>query len=189
MFLPARQDPQLEITWIVHANTPASETLTAIHEEVRALDPRLPIVNATTLQAHIDRALAQSRVFAALATGLGVVAVLLASVGIYGMLALMIRSRTREIGIRVAFGASPHQIVRMVARPGIILAAVGLAAGALIGGWVSRALAPMLYGPTLFDPPTLLLVAILLAVMILGATFWPVRRALRVDPATVLRQD
>lgn len=189
MFLPVRQEPQLEITWIVHANAPASEVLSAIREEVSAIDARIPVLNATTLQAHVDRTLVQSRVFALLATMFGVVAVLLAAVGIYGMLSLMIRSRTREIGIRVAFGAPPNQIVRMVARPGVILGAVGLAAGALIGGWLSRTLAPILYGGTAFDPAALLLVAALLAFMILSATFLPARRALRVDPATVLRQE
>jgi putative ABC transport system permease protein len=189
MFLPVRQDPQLEITWIVHANTPPSEILGAIRREVSAMDSGIPVVNATTLQSHVDRTLVQSRVFALLATLFGVIALLLAAVGIYGMLSLMIRSRTREIGIRVALGARPGQVLRMIVRPSVILAAMGLGTGALVGGWTSRALAPMLYGRTAFDASILLVVAAALASMVLIGTILPARRAVRVDPARVLRQE
>ena len=189
MFLPVRQDPQLEITWIVYANTSPSEILGAIRREVSAIDSRIPVVNATTLQSHVDRTLVQSRVFALLATLFGVIALLLAAVGIYGMLSLMIRSRTREIGIRVALGARPGQVLRMIVRPSVILAGMGLGTGALVGGWTSRALAPMLYGRTAFDASILLVVAAALASMVLIGTILPARRAVRVDPAKVLRQE
>ena len=189
MFLPVRQDSQLEITWIVHTDTPSSEVLGAIRREVSEIDSRIPVVNATTLQAHVDRTLVQPRVFALLATVFGVIALLLAAVGIYGMLSLMIRSRTREIGIRVALGARPGQVLRMIVRPSVILAVVGLSTGTLVGGWTSRALAPMLYGPTGFDASILLVVAAALASMVLIATALPAHRAIRVDPANVLRQD
>jgi putative ABC transport system permease protein len=189
MFLPVRQDPQLEITWVVHANRSPSEVLGAIRREVSAIDPRIPVVNATTLRAHVDRTLVQSRVFALLATAFGVIALLLAAVGIYGMLSLMIRSRTREIGIRVALGARPDQVLRIIVRPSVTLAAVGLGTGALVGGWTSRALAPMLYGRTAFDASILFVVAIALAFMVVLATIVPAHRAVRVDPAKVLRQE
>lgn len=189
MFLPVRQDPQLEITWIVHANTSPSEVLGAIRREVSAIDSRIPVTNATTLQAHVDRTLVQSRVFALVATVFGVIALLLASLGIYGMLSLMIRGRTREIGIRMALGARRSQVLQIIVRPAIVLAVVGLGTGALVGGWTSRALAPLLYGRTAFDASILLVVAAALASMVLIATVLPARRALRVDPANVLRQE
>jgi predicted permease len=189
MFLPVRQGPQLEITWIVHASTSPSVVLDAVRREVRAIDSRLPVVNGTTMQEHVDRTLVQSQVFAFLATMFGVVALLLASVGIYGMLSLMVRGQTREIGIRVALGARPSQVLRMVVRRGAVLAAAGLATGALIGGWTSRALAPMLYGATAFDTWTLFVVACALGSAVILASTLPARRALRVDPAKALRQD
>ena len=189
MFLPVRQGPQLEITWIVHASTSPSVVLDAVRREIRAIDSRLPVVNGTTMQEHVDRTLVQSQVFAFLATMFGVVALLLASVGIYGMLSLMVRGQTREIGIRVALGARPSQVLRMVVRRGAVLAAAGLATGALIGGWTSRALAPMLYGATAFDTWTLFVVACALGSAVILASTLPARRALRVDPAKALRQD
>jgi predicted permease len=189
MFLPARQDPQLEINWIVHANMPVSEILGAIRREVSALDPRLPVVNATSLQAHVDRTLLQPRVFALLATAFGVVALLLASLGIFGMFSLMVRGRRREIGIRIALGARPAQILRMIIRPSAFLAVVGLGTGALVSGWTSRALAPMLYRGTTFDAQSWLVVVAALGFVVLIATIVPARRALRVDPADVLRQE
>ena len=153
------------------------------------MDFRLPVINATTLQAHVDRTLVQSQVFAFLATTFGVVALLLASVGIYGTLSLMVRGQAREIGIRVALGARPSQVLRMVVRRGAVLAAAGLATGALIGSWTSGALAPMLYGATAFNTWTLLIVACALGSAVLLASVLPARRALRVDPAKALRQD
>ena len=189
MFLPVRQDPQLEITWIVHAGTSPSIVLDGVRREVSAIDRRLPVINATTLQAHVDRMLVQSQVFAFLATMFGVVALLLASVGIYGMLSLVVRGQTREIGIRVALGARPSQVWRMVVRRGAVLAAAGLATGALAGGWTSGALAPMLYGATAFNTWTLLVVAGALGSAVLLASVLPARRALRIDPAKALRQD
>ena len=189
MFLPVRQDPQLEITWIVHADTSASVVQDGIRRAVSAIDFRLPVINATTLQAHVDRALVQSQVFAFLATMFGVVALLLASLGIYGMLSLMVRGQRREIGIRVALGARPAQVLRMVIGRGAVLAAAGLATGALVGSWTSGALAPMLYGATAFNTWTLLVVAGALGSAVLLASVLPARRALRIDPAKALRQD
>lgn len=189
MFLPVRQDPQLEITWIVHSNSAGSEVLRAIGHEVGAIDSRLPVFNATTLQSHVDRTLVQSRVLALLATIFGVIALLLAAVGVYGMLSMMIRSRTREIGIRVALGARPRQVLAMVVRPSVVLAAIGLCTGAVAGGWASRALAPMLYGTTALDASILLPVGVALASMLVIAAVLPAHRASRVDPGKVLRQD
>jgi predicted permease len=189
MFLPVRQDLQLEITWIVHTDTSPSVVLDAVRREVSALDFRLPVINATTLQAHVDRTLVQSQVFAVLATMFGAVALLLASLGIYGMLSLMVRGQRREIGIRVALGARPSQVLRMVIRRGAVFATAGLATGGLVGSWTSGALAPMLYGGTAFNAWTLLVVAGALGPAVLLASVLPARRALRVDPAKALRQD
>lgn len=158
-------------------------------QAIQAIDRDLAVWNVATMDETVARSLARER-FTSLPLALfAVVAVALAAVGVHGVLSFLIERRRREIGMRMALGASRFEVLRMVVSQGMGLAVAGLAlgvAGALAG---SRLLAGLLYGVTPLDPGTwALVIAVLLAATLLASTL-PVRRATRVDPATALREE
>ena len=124
-----------------------------------------------------------------LITSLAAVAALLAIVGIYGVMAYAVSSRTAELGIRLALGARRESILRLVLSEGLALAVAGAGAGVLGALWLTRFLSSQLYGVAAVDPPTLAATAALLVLVALAASFWPARRAGRLDPMTVLRNE
>jgi predicted permease len=187
VFLPFLEET--DGTLIVHTKAGPAATLTAIRQIVSALDPQVPVARAETLSDHVARSVAQPRVFAMLASTFGVVALLLAVIGVYGTLSFLVRGRTREIAVRVALGALPRQVLLMVVRRGSILAACGLIAGGIGAALVSRWLATMLYGATTLDVRTGVIVGGVLALAVLMASAVPARRALRINLVRALRQE
>jgi predicted permease len=179
----------------IHARAaqPGAEAgiLAAIRGELRAMDARLPIVNATTMTAFHERGLmlwtvrAGGRVFLTL----GGLALLLAVVGLYGVKAYLVTQRTREIGIRMALGARPRDVMAMVMREGAALSAVGVALGLPLAALLGVALGSLLYDVQPIDPVVFSLAPALLALAALVATWLPARRATRVTPLTALRTD
>lgn len=131
--------------------------------------------------------LARARFYLTAAAGLAVVALLLAAIGIYGVLAYAVSRRTRELGIRIALGADAAGLVRLVSGQGLRLAAMGLAIGLLGAVWVTRFLESLLFGITTRDPITFLAVVVAFLLAALVACYVPARRATRVDPVTSLR--
>lgn len=166
---------------------------TRIAEDLRALlrsmNPDLPIVSAGTLDEAIALGLTPQRVAASVSGSLGLVGVLLASIGIYGVTAYTVARRTREIGVRMALGARSADIVRMVLREGLSLILIGSAIGALLASAVSRVLAGFLFGVPSIDPIAFVGATTLFTATGLLACFVPVRRATRVDPTQALRYD
>ena len=152
-------------------------------------DPELAVHNVATLADRRSDALAQARFYLTAAAGLAVVALLLAGIGIYGVLAYAVTQRTRELGIRIALGADAASLVRMVSMRGLGLALAGLAVGVAGALWTTRFLDSMLFGVTSRDPLTLVAVVVLFCVTALGASYVPARRATRVDPLTSLRVE
>ncbi|MCB1032895.1 MAG: FtsX-like permease family protein [Acidobacteria bacterium] len=156
---------------------------------VRSLDPELPLRQAGPLTDLVDERLAPNRFAALLAATFAIVALLLAAVGIYGVLSFSVAHRTREIGIRMALGADRRRVLTMVLRDALVLALLGVTAGGLAAAFLGRGLASLLYDVRPFDLPTFAAVALtLLALTLLAATL-PARRAGRVAPAEVLKGE
>ena len=147
----------------------------------------LPMTNVLTQTEQIDRLLDQERVIAKLSSFFGILALLLACVGLYGLLSYEVTRRTREIGIRMALGAQRGDLVRMVVTQGIALAVTGTAIGLGAAAGISRLLTTLLYGVKPEDPATLASVTLLLIVVAIVAASVPARKATRVDPIVALR--
>jgi putative ABC transport system permease protein len=116
------------------------------------------------------------------------IGVLLAAIGLFGMLSFAVSQRTREIGVRIALGARPADVVRMVIREGAVLSAVGLTVGAVAAVIATRAISSMLFGVTAADPATFAIIVIVIATITLAASYVPARRAASVDPIIVMRE-
>jgi putative ABC transport system permease protein len=158
-------------------------------EALRTVDPRLPMINPRTVAAIVRDSMASTS-FTVLLLGIAAsIALLLGTVGIYGVVSYIVSRRTQEIGVRMALGAPAASVLRGVVGQGMTLTGIGVAVG-LLGAWaLSRALASLLYGVTATDPVTFLTMAGLLALVALVATWVPARRAARVDPVEALRSD
>ena len=163
--------------------------LPAIREVVAQVSTNLPLFNVTTESEQIDRLLFQERLVARLAGFFGLLALVLACIGLYGLLSYEVAQRTREIGIRMALGAQPEGVLKLVLRQGIVLAIAGAAVGIGVALGVMRYLTSMLYDVHANDPLTIIAVAVLLTIVALAACYIPARRATRVDPLVALRYE
>jgi len=161
----------------------------AVRNVVRQAGPDLPIVDIETQTQQIDTILFQERLIARLASLFGLLSLLLASIGLYGLLAYEVTNCTREIGIRVALGAPLAEVLRGVVRHGVLLTAIGAAVGIAGSLAVTRLLGSMLFGVKPSDPVTIIGVSCLLLMVVLAACYFPARRATRVDPLVVLRHE
>jgi len=170
-------------------------TVTAIRQVVREVEPNLPLNNIRTQLEQADQTLAMERLFAKLVTLFGLLAQLLAAIGLFGVLAYSVAQRTREIGIRMALGADRRDVLKLILRQGMTLVllgvAVGLASAYGLTKYLERRmkLSQLLYGVQLSDPLTYGMITVLLTLVALGACFIPARRATRVDPMTALRHE
>jgi putative ABC transport system permease protein len=156
---------------------------------VTRIDPLQPVYDVRTMDDYVARSLAQRRFSLVLMLIFGGVALLLAAVGIYGVMSYTVAQRTSEIGIRIALGATPAAVLSMVVREGMTLVGAGLALGGIGALALTRLLASMLYGVSATDGLTYAAIAALLAGVALVAIVIPARRATRVDPMTALRAD
>jgi predicted permease len=161
----------------------------AVRNVLRQAGPDLPIVDIETQTQQIDTMLFQERLIARLASLFGLLSLLLASIGLYGLLAYEVTNATREIGIRVALGAPLAEVLRGVVRHGVVLTAIGAAVGIAASLAVTRLLGSMLFGVKPSDPVTLIGVSCLLLTVALAACYFPARRATRVDPLVALRHE
>ena len=163
--------------------------LPAIREVVSQVNTNLPLFDVKTESEQIDRLLFQERLIARLSGFFALLALVLACVGLYGLLSYEVSRRTREIGIRMALGAHPGSVLKLVLRQGIVLAIVGAAVGVAVALGVTRYLATMLYNVHPGDPVTMVSVAILLTLVAFAACYIPARRATHVDPLIALRYE
>ncbi len=163
--------------------------LPAVREVVAQVNTNLPLFNVATESEQIDRLLFQERLVARLASFFGLLALVLACIGLYGLLSYEVARRTREIGIRMALGGRAKDVLRLVLQQGIALAVVGAVAGTGVALGVMRYLNSMLYDVHANDPLTMIAVALLLILVALAACFIPARRAMRVDPMIALRHE
>jgi putative ABC transport system permease protein len=166
------------------------ETLTAaIREQVRALDLDQPITSVRTMDQLLNRTLSEAK-FSLLLFGLfGALALLLAAIGIYGVMATSVTQRTHEIGLRMALGAQKGDVLRLVVRQGMTSVVAGIVTGLAFAVALTRLMSTLLFGVTPTDPTTLALITILLGVVALLACYIPARRATKVDPLVALRYE
>jgi macrolide transport system ATP-binding/permease protein len=189
LFLPIEQAYRSQATLLVRAESEPEALAPAVLAQVRAVDPALPVFAVGTLEEHVTAASVQQRLGGWLFAGFGALALALAVVGLYGVLAYSVAQRTREIGIRMALGSARTAVFALVMREGLRLLAVGLAAGLVGAGLAARALSALLLGVRPLDPVTFGAVAALMTAVALLACLVPARRAARVDPIVALRYE
>ncbi|MBV8673480.1 MAG: FtsX-like permease family protein, partial [Acidobacteriaceae bacterium] len=177
------------MTFAVRTRTPRAAINPSLRDATGSIDRDLPLINVRTQQAQIDQITAGERVFAQLTAGFGVLALALACIGIYGVMAYTVSRRTNEIGIRMALGAEPQRVLRMILGEASWITAIGIAAGLAGALELGRLIASLLYGIKSWDLPTLAISTTLLIVVALGASWVPARRASTVDPMRALRHE
>jgi putative ABC transport system permease protein len=159
----------------------------SVRKQIQAIEPNLPLTNVATIGQQLDQALFAPRMGAALLGLFGLLALVLAGIGIYGVMAYTLAQRTQEIGIRMALGAASREIIQMVIRQGMTLALIGLLLGALASALLSRLISGLLFGVSATDSGVFATVSVILAAVALIACYVPARRATRVDPLIALR--
>jgi ABC-type antimicrobial peptide transport system permease subunit len=163
--------------------------LKAVREEVQWLDPNLALIESGTLKEHLAFTLFPAQVTGRLLGVFGLLALLLAVVGLSGVIAYSVAQRTREIGVRMALGAQKQDVLRLVVGQGISLSMIGIFLGLGVAVALTRFLSSFLYQIEPTDPATFLLVSVLMAVVSLLACYFPARRATRVDPMIALSRE
>jgi predicted permease len=189
LYLPLLQNYFPELTLHVRTATPSQTLIAAVRRESQLLDPTLPIYNLGTLAQQKDGSLYTERLAAALLTLFGLLALSLAAVGIYGVLSYMVTERTREMGIRLALGARPRDLLQLVVGQGMTLTLIGLVIGVGAAFALTRLITKLLFGVSATDPLTFVVIPLLLAVVALLACWIPARRATRIGPLVALRYE
>lgn len=189
IYLPVQQIYAPDATLVLATTGDPLSVLPGIQAAARELDPNVPIFEIRTMAEHLETATFVQRTAASVATSLGAVALLLAAIGLYGVIAGSVALRTREIGMRVALGASGRDIVRLILGQGARIAVLGLVIGLVLAVAVMRLLAGLLLGVTPTDASSYLLTIVVLALVAITASALPARRAARLDPLTALRHD
>ena len=183
-------DPsQLGYTLLVHTAGNSASVLESVQSQIHALDPQLAIFNEETMQEHVRTAFFLPRLAAMLFGTFGVIGLVLAAVGLYGVMSYSVSRRTREIGIRMAMGAKPGTVERLVLRQGMVLTLIALVLGWPVAWMLARVAASFLYGIQAHDALTFAVVPPFLAVIALIACWIPARRAASIDPMQALRME
>ncbi len=189
IYVPYWQESDSHISLVVRAAVPPAAAASAIRTAIRGLDPQMPVPSLRTMDQMVAESVAPRRFQMTLVLLFAVAALLMAGLGVYGVVSYSVGRRTNEMGIRMALGAQPAGILLLVLRQGMAPVAVGLAAGVAASPALGRLFGSLLFGVTAGDPATLVAVAALLASVAAAATWIPARRALRIDPARALRQE
>jgi putative ABC transport system permease protein len=188
VYVSTYQDPSKQVNVVLRTSLPATVLEPQIRHEIQSIDPGLPVFHVSSMNDILDRSLASRRFSADLVGGFAVVALVLASLGIYGLLAFMVGQRSREIGLRMALGARPADILKLIVTKGVVLAGVGIIAGVILSASTASMMAGLLYGVRPHDPAVFVVVPLLLFAVAVLASYVPAWRATKVDSMTALRE-
>src|SRR5215467_5895577 len=189
MYVPLTQFPSATFGFVVRTSGDSLAMASAIRETIWSVDRDQPVSSVESLETLISISNAGDSVVSKLMVFFSALAMFLGVIGIYGVMSHLVSQRRREIGIRVALGATPSQVLRMVINHGLKLALIGISLGVLVALGATKGLAAQLYQVTPYDPPTFIGVALLFALVALGACYIPARRGMRVDPLVALRYE
>ncbi|HXJ06883.1 MAG TPA: ABC transporter permease [Candidatus Acidoferrum sp.] len=187
LYLPEFQNYNGGPTLVIHTSVSPAGLLPAVRSAVASLDPSLPVFSVKTMSDQVDDSLWQPRMAAGILGSFSILALVLAAVGLYGVVSQWMGQRTREIGIRMALGARPEDVMRLVLGYGAGLAFWGIVAGTVLSSGVTHLVSALLFGVSGTDVLTMSVIAVLLLPVALAACYVPARRAMRVDPVVALR--
>ena len=189
VYTPHRQDAERSVMLVVRSRTEPEAIMRAVQNEVQALDRDQPVFMAQTIDQMIARRRHTFAVFGSLLVIFAVIALLMAAVGVYAVMAYSVTQRTQEIGVRMALGADPRQVSWLVLRRGLIQLAIGLAVGLLGAIATTRLVTALLVQVTPTDPLTFVAITLFLAGVATAACLIPARRATHIDPLSALREE
>ncbi|PYT04268.1 MAG: permease, partial [Acidobacteria bacterium] len=189
IYLPLAQNLAPRLTLIMRTTGDPAELTAALRAQIQDLDRNLPVYDIKTMTEHIGEALSQERLIATLLGIFGSLALLLSTVGIYGLMSYSVSQRRREIGVRMALGARSQDILKLIVSRGLMLTSIGIAIGLAAAIALTRLAGGLLFGISATDPMTFAAVSLILAGVALGACFVPARRATKVDPMVALRYE
>jgi predicted permease len=189
LYRPIAQEPAERYTLLARTSGNPTPLLAAIRQTLAELDPDLALERPMPMEEMIGNTLGPQRLAASLIGGFGLIGLLLAAIGLYGVVSYHVGQRTREIGIRIALGAGARAVIGMVVRHGARLATIGIAVGVIIAVAATRFMSSMLFGVSATDGTTFSIVCLLLIAVALLASWLPARRATRVDPTIALRAE
>ena len=181
--------PINDMAFLVRSDADVGTISTAIREQVHAVDATMPVYDVHTMTDVVSDSVAQPKFYTTLLTAFGTLALLLAALGVYGVISYTVSQRTRELGIRIALGASRERVVRLVLGQGLALTAGGVTIGLAGAVWLTRLLSALLFGVQPTDTVTFGAVAIVLLGIASLASYLPARRAARVDPVIAMRAE
>ena len=188
-YVPYSFQPSLNTGISIRVTGDAARITSAVREQIRASDPSLPVFLARTMEEQRQLSFWRYKLFGYMFSAFGAVALLLAAIGVYGVLAYSVSQRRQEIGVRVALGAARRDVLRLVVGQGVTLAAIGIGVGIVGAFGATSLIASLLYNVTSSDPVSFVLVATFLAAVAVVASYIPARRAMAVDPIIALRND
>ena len=189
VYWPYTQTPDQSINLLIRATVDPLSLAGAARSEIWAIDKTLPVSDVKTMDELLSGSVAQPRFYALLLTAFAVVALLLAAVGLYGVMSYAVNQRAHEIGVRMALGARPRDALWLIVNQGMVLTLAGVAAGVVAAWALTRVLKNLLFGVSATDPAIFLGIALLLAGVASLACYLPARRATKVDPMTALRGE
>jgi putative ABC transport system permease protein len=192
IYLPYGQGPSFLLSFMAIAVRTGGDPVSmvnAVRTQVQSVDPEIPVFGASSMEELISKSVSEPRFNSVLLASFAGLALVLAAVGIYGVIAYSVTQRTHEIGIRMALGAEPRSVANRVVGEGARLALLGIALGMVAALALARLIANFLFGVTATDPATFCGVAMLLTLVALAACYIPARRAARVDPIVALRYE
>lgn len=189
VYLPLKQHYSAQVVLYVRTKGDPEKAIPSVRSTVQALGPTVPLLNVQTVSQVLVQSLTAPRVGAELLGGFGVLALLLAAMGTYGVMSYSVSQRTQEVGIRMSLGAQPGDVLRLILANGMAMVCAGVAAGLIFSTLLARSINSLLYGIGAFDAPSFLITAALLVAVALAACYLPARRAMRVDPIIALRYE
>ena len=189
VYRPFAQNADSEVNVVVRTNSDPKAIISALRSQVSALDAELPLFDVHTMDQAVSESLSTKKLTNFLLSGFAFAAFLLAALGVYGVMSLNVNNRINEFGIRLALGAKPGDVLRLVIGQGVRLALIGAVVGVAFALWLTRFIEKLLFGLKASDPLTFIIVTVALVITALVACYIPARRATKVDPLVALRYE